>query len=161
MKDSLTFVVYCTPTPQGSKRGWVIPGKNGGKPRAIVADANSKTKPYRQAISQTVIECLAKAPETPNLASARVPVSLTLGFYFAKPKSARKRIFPSVKPDIDKLVRSTLDALTGILFEDDAQVVDLHCGKYYGSPERVEITMRSFAGDPLRPISDEVETCVG
>jgi crossover junction endodeoxyribonuclease RusA len=47
-----------------------------------------------------------------------VPVALELHFYFAGP--AR---LPLVEPpDIDKLERAVLDALTGILYDDDAQV---------------------------------------
>ena len=34
-----------------------------------------------------------------------------------------------VKPDVDNLSKFLLDALTGVLFEDDAQVVDLHMFK--------------------------------
>ena len=34
-----------------------------------------------------------------------------------------------VKPDIDNLAKFLLDALTGVLFEDDAQVVELQVFK--------------------------------
>jgi crossover junction endodeoxyribonuclease RusA len=46
-----------------------------------------------------------------------------------------------VKPDLDKVIRATCDALTGILYADDAQIVDTSARKHYGSPERVEISM--------------------
>jgi Holliday junction resolvase RusA-like endonuclease len=151
------FTVYCTPTPQGSKRGWVIPGKNGAKPRAIVADANNKTKPYRQLVTQTVIETMQRRGQESPWAVAKVPVWLTLNFYVSRPQSAKKRICPSVKPDIDKLARSTMDALTGLLFADDAQVVELNCSKNYGTPERVEIVCRRIECETIRPISDEVK----
>jgi Holliday junction resolvase RusA-like endonuclease len=152
--ERLAFTVYCTPAPQGSKRGWVIPGKNGAKPRAIVADANNKTKPYRQLVTQTVIESMQQSSSERPWAVAKVPVWLSLNFYVLKPQSAKKRICPAVKPDIDKLARSTMDALTGLLFADDAQVVELNCSKNYGSPERVEIVCRQMDYQPIRPISD-------
>jgi Holliday junction resolvase RusA-like endonuclease len=156
METRLAFTVYCTPTPQGSKRGWVVPGKNGAKPRAIVADDNSKTKPYRQSITMTVLEDMAQSHTERPWAASQVPVWLTLNFYVSKPKSVKKgRFCPSVKPDLDKLIRSTMDALTGILFADDAQVVELNCSKSYGTPERVEIIVRKIATAPIRPISDE------
>ena len=47
-------------------------------------------------------------------------------------------------PDIDKLARCALDALTGIVFRDDAQIVDLHATKRYGEPERAELTIREL-----------------
>lgn len=39
---------------------------------------------------------------------------------------------PQTKPDATKLLRSTEDALTGILWIDDAQVVSQAAGKLYG-----------------------------
>jgi hypothetical protein len=36
-----------------------------------------------------------------------------------------------VKPDLDKLVRAVGDALTGILYRDDAQIVSLNASKRF------------------------------
>ena len=44
------------------------------------------------------------------------------------PRSHRA-LFPRGKPDIDKLARSTLDSLTGIVFDDDARVAQLELRK--------------------------------
>ena len=44
--------------------------------------------------------------------------------------------FPRSKPDIDKLARSTLDSLTGIVFDDDSRVVSLVLRKVYAVPGR-------------------------
>ncbi|HZJ30733.1 MAG TPA: RusA family crossover junction endodeoxyribonuclease [Vicinamibacterales bacterium] len=41
---------------------------------------------------------------------------------------------PRGKPDIDKLARSTLDALSGIVFDDDARVASLELRKVYAAP---------------------------
>lgn len=151
MEDRISFTVYCTPTPQGSKRGFVVPGKFGKKPRAVITEDNKKTKPYRHAITQTVMQELISAP----WCGKESAVWLTLNFYLAKPPSApRKRFRPTVKPDVDKLVRATLDALTGVLFVDDAQVVELNASKNYGTPERVEIICRTMAKETLPPIQE-------
>lgn len=42
-----------------------------------------------------------------------------------------KRSDPSVKPDVDKLLRAVLDALTGIAYTDDAQVCESRAAKRY------------------------------
>jgi Holliday junction resolvase RusA-like endonuclease len=42
--------------------------------------------------------------------------------------------FPATRPDIDKLARSTLDALTGIAWDDDSRIVILVAGKVYAKP---------------------------
>lgn len=51
---------------------------------------------------------------------------------------------PTVKPDLDNYIKSTLDALNGILWTDDARIVDLHAHKYYSDRPRIEITVREL-----------------
>lgn len=46
---------------------------------------------------------------------------------------------PTVKPDVDNYIKSTLDGLNGLLWEDDNQIVSLHAEKYYSERPRVEI----------------------
>jgi crossover junction endodeoxyribonuclease RusA len=134
--SDLRFTVYCHPEPQGSSKAFVIPGTN----RASVTSTNTKLKPYRHEVVRAVCyEMNVRNVERP-WADKHVPVSLCLTFYFEKPPSvAKKRTECVVKPDIDKICRSTFDALTGVLFKDDAQVVEIVARKQYGTPERVEI----------------------
>jgi Holliday junction resolvase RusA-like endonuclease len=42
--------------------------------------------------------------------------------------------FPLGKPDVDKLSRGVMDALTGIIFRDDSCVVTKRASKRYGRP---------------------------
>ena len=124
------FTVYGKPQPQGSAKAFFV--KSLGRP--VITSDNAKLKPWRQQLSGTA-ESLGIAP-----AAREVPIAVMLDFYFEKPKAApKRRRKPIVKPDIDKLVRAVLDALTGTLIGDDAQVVDIHARKHYGLPERVEI----------------------
>ena len=53
-------------------------------------------------------------------------------FYVPRPKSVTRE-YPEVKPDADKLLRCTLDALTGIAYRDDAQVIAPHPTKLYAN----------------------------
>ena len=46
---------------------------------------------------------------------------------------------PIVKPDTYNYIKSTLDGLNGLLWEDDNQIVDLIAHKYYSDKPRVEI----------------------
>jgi len=47
---------------------------------------------------------------------------------------------PATRPsDLDKLVRAVLDALTGIVWKDDAQVVALKATKVQGVTPGVEV----------------------
>lgn len=71
-------------------------------------------------------------------------VSMAVTVEFVKPKTA-KQIVPSVKPDADKLLRAIFDALTGVAYADDAQVVSVALTKAYGACERVTVTVERAA----------------
>jgi crossover junction endodeoxyribonuclease RusA len=91
-----------------------------------------------------------------GLAISAEPIYLHLLFRFRRPKghwnakgelkaSAPKTI--TTRPDIDKLARSTLDGLTGVLFHDDAQVAFLVASKEYcltGELEGCQIEIREI-----------------
>ena len=137
----IKFVVYAKPQPQGSMKGFVLPGKWGAKPRAILTSANPKMKPYRQELTLTAMSAVAEAGFECPLAPKHVPISLVIDFYLERPKSIPKRRSQIVvKPDLDKLIRSTTDAMTGILYQDDAQIIEFSVRKHYGVPERAEIS---------------------
>lgn len=128
----INFTVYGTPRPQGSTRAFWKPGMQ----RAVITTDNKKLKPWRQQISDTAVSLNAQ------MFPRETPVEVTMNFYFMRPKSAKKRLGMTVKPDGDKLVRAIFDAITGVLIEDDSQVVEFHARKHYGGPERAEIQVQ-------------------
>jgi Holliday junction resolvase RusA-like endonuclease len=120
-----------------------------------VTSTNTKLKPYRHEVARAVCYEMNVRNVARPWADKHVPVSLCLTFYFEKPPSvAKKRTECVVKPDIDKICRSTFDALTGVLFKDDAQVVEIVARKQYGTPERVEIICQKL-GDTMRAATAE------
>jgi crossover junction endodeoxyribonuclease RusA len=66
------------------------------------------------------------------------PISVTMNFRIKRPKSV-KREYPTVPLDLDKLVRSVGDALTGIAYEDDSQIISLFATKRYSDHPGVDI----------------------
>ncbi len=62
------------------------------------------------------------------------PVTVALEFVLPRPKSAPKTRTPAAtkRPDVDKLARAILDAITGICVADDAQVTHLCAKKRLG-----------------------------
>lgn len=123
MTQLLHWFVEGTPVPQGSKTATVING------RAVMFEANKKHKAWRDHVRATVGKL-----ETPSTQ----PVRVELQFWFEKPKTV-KREHMSVKPDLDKLSRSVLDAITGGILKDDSQVVILNARKEYGDKPGVLI----------------------
>ncbi len=119
------FCALGVPAQQGSKTANVITPKGGGRPRAIVRDANSKTlKPWRDIVNQAALGA------GPKLAG---PVAMVVVFTMPRPQSApKKAIAPVKRPDLDKLVRAVWDSVTAAgLWGDDAQVVELHTQKVW------------------------------
>lgn len=135
--SDVKLTVYGKPVPQGSTRAFIPKGWK----HAVITSDNKELKPWRQELSDAMLFTrrggAIRFPEG--------PVAVTLDFYFQKPSSApQRRIRPTVKPDLDKICRACFDAMTGILITDDAQIVDAHPRKFYGTPERVEITVREL-----------------
>ena len=52
---------------------------------------------------------------------------------------------PIVKPDTDNYIKSTLDGLNGLLWEDDNQIVKIVAEKYYSDHPRVEIEVKELS----------------
>jgi len=70
-------------------------------------------------------------------------VNLHIYFEMKKPKSAR-RDYPTVKPDIDNVLKTALDACNGVLFDDDKQIVKISAEQNYGPSDRTIIQIMSL-----------------
>lgn len=128
-----------TPAPKGSYRfvrGHAIPMSKREKPwRNLVAD-NARIAMTREKFTQF---------------DKDVPVSVRITFFMSRPKTV-KRHMPTVPPDIDKLCRAILDALTDArVWVDDSQVVDLGATKIYTSGIHVgaHITVEGLASEEV------------
>jgi len=115
-----------------------------------MVESSAKVKPWREAVRQEALKT--------GLAITAEPVYLHLLFRFARPKghyNAKGKLKPSApsshitRPDLDKLQRSTLDGLTGVLFHDDSQVAFVVASKEYALPGELEgcqIEIREIRG---------------
>ena len=77
-------------------------------------------------------------------------IAMTVTAYFGIPKSASKRVRadmlsgiarPTKKPDVDNLIKIIADALNGLAYKDDSQIVLAIIEKWYSDIPRVEITI--------------------
>ena len=139
----ITLRVDGEPAPQGSKSV----GRHGG-----VYEKSRKVAPWRAAI-----KAAALADATLALAG---PLTVEIAFLLPRPASHYRTgrnahllkdsapTFPATRPDLDKLIRSTLDGLMGAgVYCDDGQVVNLGAIKRYanvalGQKPGAEITIR-------------------
>jgi Holliday junction resolvase RusA-like endonuclease len=80
-------------------------------------------------------------------------LDLRIRAFFGVPKSdslktAHKKltnaIRPTKKPDMDNIMKIVADALNGVAFHDDSQIVDCMVRKFYSDNPRVEITVQNL-----------------
>jgi Holliday junction resolvase RusA-like endonuclease len=120
----IAFTVRGLPVPQGSTRAFV----RGGRP-IVTSDAKGLGA-WRTAIASEARFAMGGLP------MLRGPVRVQVEFELPRPASRPKRDrWPDRRPDLDKLVRASLDSMTGVVFGDDSQVVRLSASKIYGLDE--------------------------
>lgn len=81
------------------------------------------------------------------------PLSVKVRFYRRNQKRVSKRrlklreegkIRPTKKPDLSNYLKSFEDALNGVLWADDAQIVNEEISKYYSQKPRIEVEVNEI-----------------
>jgi crossover junction endodeoxyribonuclease RusA len=132
----LSFTVYGVAQPQGSTKAFMPKGAR----YPVVTSDNPQLKGWRQLVAEGASAALQGVGMNTD-----GPVSVEAHFFLPRPKSLGiKTKSHLTRPDIDKLSRALLDALTGVIWRDDSQVVTLLVSKKYaclGESPRVDITV--------------------
>jgi Holliday junction resolvase RusA-like endonuclease len=145
----LSAVVYGVPAPQGSKKANPIyrgSAKNGTRAftgQVTLTEMSKKVAPWRQAVQEAVAEAI-RFQTTHDLWEGVLdgPVEVRVTFSIRRPTSVSptRRPWPSVTPDLDKLIRSTMDGISmGGAWLDDKLAVRIVTEKVYaGTPGALE-----------------------
>lgn len=135
-------------------RGFTVPGEPIGKGRPKFSTAGGYAKAYTPAKTvnyENLVKLMYQYKHgNKKLYDKDVNLRIIITAFFQIPKSASKvktsgmikgAIRPTKKPDTDNVAKAICDALNGIAYHDDAQIVELTVKKYYGeSPEtKIEI----------------------
>lgn len=143
--------VYGLPQPGGSKKAFF----NKGMKFPAVTDANPKAKGWKSMVTDAAVEAVLGNPEFP----LHGPLEVHFKFFMPRNKGhygtgkndkvlkLSAPTYHTVKPDCTKLIRSTEDALTGIIWRDDTQIALQHGMKMYATAEEtigVEITIKKL-----------------
>jgi Holliday junction resolvase RusA-like endonuclease len=132
MSDRLEVLVHGIPAPQGSKRH---------VGRGVLVESSAKVKPWRAVVTQAAEAAMVGSTWSPGRLA---PLHLFVVFTLPRPASHYRTgknadqlrptapEFPATRPDMDKLLRSTLDALVdaGAMVED-SRVVSIAAAKVY------------------------------
>ena len=113
------------PQPQGSSRGFNVGG------RVVITSDNPKNKSWRDTMSNSFVEA-SKSLTRPIFST---PVFIVAEFIMPRTKSLPKKNKPhTVKPDLDKLLRSLGDSLSDSrIINDDSIIVRWHASKRYAA----------------------------
>ena len=127
------LTVYGSPVPQGRPRF----ARAGNYVRTYDPE---KSREWKHSVRFQVVNLLGGHPDIHE-----GPLSLQLRFYLPRPKSLPKKVAHHVKrPDVDNLAKGCLDAIRKILYDDDAQIVELVVRKEYNSTPRVVIGLEEI-----------------
>lgn len=102
--------------------------------RSKVAYTPSKTRNF-----ESTIRAMGKGMMAKPLEGA---LCVTLIFTFKKPKSVKRELM-TVKPDLDNLIKFC-DALNGVFWVDDNQIIEIHARKEYGEKSQIKVTIEQF-----------------
>ena len=152
-EGTITITAYGQPAPQGSKRHL----GNG-----VMIEMSKKVKPWRQDVKAAALEVMTVTrvgerqillpPLDGPIAASIVftlrdqPASKPTWWPRAAKWSKAMRWRPASTPDLSKLLRSTEDALTGVVWKDDARVVEyVRLAKYYTDDDAPDVLDRPGA----------------
>lgn len=135
-----------------------VPGRPQGKARARTFYSQSAGRHMSHTPDRTVLyENLIK-DQFLNHADGfymerGIPVTLRIVARFLPPKSTAKKkqqqmlegeILPLKKPDMDNIVKVVADALNGVAYHDDTQIVFTVAKKAYSAVEGLDITVEEY-----------------
>jgi crossover junction endodeoxyribonuclease RusA len=123
MNGRLEFIVDGIAQPKGSTK--MVPTEYRG---TVITSANPKLKAWEEDVAWTAQHAMIVG----QIAQFTGPVALHATFFLPRPKSVPAHVEHDIKkPDLDKLLRAVNDALSGVAYVDDNQVVDCHGYKRY------------------------------
>lgn len=137
------------PVAKGSMRAFVVKG------RAVVSD--SKSAELRAFERDVRLLATTEMDRWQYPCAVEQPFEVLLCYYMPRPSGdftksgelkGSARCEPWTKPDLDKLERATLDALTGIVWDDDSRVCRVVKEKRYATASRdvgvwIEVRVRA------------------
>ena len=142
--EPIQFFVLGIPRPGGSKKGIY----NARLKRVLIIKAGGQNEEnWRQAVSAAALQAMGDRP--PIACAVRCDITFVMprpkGHYrTGKHADELRENAPTEhinRPDRGKLLRSTEDAMTGIVWRDDSQVCDGRLQKLYGERPGAAITV--------------------
>ena len=125
----ITFRLDGTPVPKGRPRF----SKAGG---FVKTYTDAKTKTYEKLVTFSAKQAMGSSEPLKTALDAFLYFSIPIPKSYSKKRTEAclSGLERPIKKDLDNLCKSVLDGMNKIVYEDDGQIVALHCTKVYGDP---------------------------
>lgn len=135
----LTIVIPGEPVAQGRP-------KFANRGKFVTVYDPPKSKKYKSIVASAAMQVKPeKLMEGPLHVEVHVYKGSLKSFSKKKAELAENKFLrPTTKPDADNYAKGIIDALKGIIWHDDGQVVDLITRKYYSAKPRAEVFVRTI-----------------
>ena len=128
-----------------------IPGEPVGKGRPRFTKNGHSFTPEKTVNYENLVKLTFKS-DYPNAepVAKDVPLAADITAWYRVPASVSRKkqeamlankLLPTKKPDTDNIAKAILDALNGLAYYDDAQIVELPVAKRYGTVPCVEVVI--------------------
>ena len=140
---------------------FTIPGAPQGKARPKIVRRGNFTQaftPEKTVNYEALVKLSYQQAAGGLFLGAGVPVRVRIDAYYDTPKSGSKKklrdmlmglIYPTKEPDWDNIGKIVCDALNGIAYKDDAQVVDGHVVKHYSETPHTDVLIEEVHNENL------------
>lgn len=130
---------------------FTVPGEPKGKGRPRMTKTGHTYTPQDTVLYENLVKLEYLQQCGKAKFDSKTPVDMRITAYFAIPKSTSKskrqamldhKIRPIKKPDSSNILKAVEDALNGIAYADDAQIVDTQMRRFYSNEPRVVVTLQ-------------------
>lgn len=148
-KLSIEFVIPGEPKGKGRARSRIA--KDRGGKQCVMHYTPKETVAYETLVKLAAHEAMAGDPPTSYPCRVKIIAYCSIPPSWSHKKLERAlagEVFPTVKPDVDNIVKAVLDGMNKIVYRDDSVVCDVSNAKRYSSSPRVEVYVRELDGEP-------------
>ena len=140
MTFEVCFYVEGTPVPKGRPRF-----RSMGN--FVQTYTDSKTRDFEKTVAEASTQAMGASEPL------KTPLKVFLQFTLPIPASVTKKRLKSIldglevhtkKPDLDNLVKATLDGMSEIVFDNDSQIVNISATKKYGTHPQTDILVMEY-----------------
>ena len=134
----IMFTIYGEPVPKGRPRFST-------RAKFPVAYTPEKTKNYESEVAMMAKAAMGASEPLEGALEAFIYVTFAVPASYSKKRteaclSGQEK--HTKKPDLDNVVKSVIDGMDKIVFENDSQFTSIHATKVYGEVAKVEVLVK-------------------